>query len=148
MLIGGLSVSACGKTGHLGEITVTPGSAVDGRGGVAFSALPVAVQLQFAADRKACQDQNAVTVPDDMMAIKVLASGLMGAAAVKGTGAANMSQAGLNSAAESLSHPPVSRIDQLLAIRRDADIRQCECLKARGWDAKPRFLASPPEPPL
>jgi hypothetical protein len=43
-----LSLTSCGKTGHLAEVTNTSGAAVMGRGGRSVAELPTAQQQQLA----------------------------------------------------------------------------------------------------
>ncbi|MBV9538004.1 MAG: hypothetical protein JOY70_03610 [Acidisphaera sp.] len=128
-------MAGCGQTGHLAEETYTPGSVVTGRGGRDVSQLPTAVQQALPRDMADCQQQAAVTVPNDRMALMALAGAASGVLAAHG-GAARV-QGGLNGA-----NNGIAQTDSALTqdVRQAADWRASDCLKQRGWDSMPRFM--------
>ncbi len=89
-----LAVAGCGKTGHLAEVTLRPGTVVQGRGGRPFAELPTAVQQQAGADIEFCRDQASVTVPDDKLALTALLG--VAAGVLTAHGAAAQVQGGVN----------------------------------------------------
>ena len=134
-----LTLTTCGKTGHVAETTYTPGTVVLSRGGRPVAELPTAQQQQLGVDIRECRTAAAVTVPDDRAALLLLAGAASGVLAAHG-GAAR-AQGAINGAANALDQNSDSGLSQ--EIREASDWRASDCLKSRGWDSEPRFMLGP-----